>query len=182
MAHHTSATAAITVTIAVQLLFQLGSRAFPRSSTDPSTEGAIQPDAQSVRVDGLTHTVGVDEREDPRPEKSSFLGRGGVGNTIINRKLTEKPPGEAIWLIQVGISPWLISLIRGACFMLPMYCHMMHGPNNQGTARDFNYRIPPGWDPAGEAHYSFRAWQTCLSHWIILTDLQPPHQSAAIVM
>ncbi len=55
------------------------------------------------------------------------------------------------------------------------------GGGSAGANRDFNYRIPPGWDPAGEANYSFRAWHTDLRQWIILTDLQPAQQAAAII-
>ena len=43
-------------------------------------------------------------------------------------------------------------------------------------------RTPPVWDTASQAHYSFRAWHTDLSQWIILTDLQPSQQASAIAM
>ena len=39
--------------------------------------------------------------------------------------------------------------------------------------RDFNYRVPPYWNPEHEAQYSFRAYMTDLSIWIMLADLQP---------
>ena len=60
-------------------------------------------------------------------------------------------------------------------------------PNTAGGAmaggnRDFNYRIPPAWSPEGERNYSFRAYMTDISIWIMLTDLQPHQQRAAIVM
>ena len=48
--------------------------------------------------------------------------------------------------------------------------------------RDFNYRIPPAWSPENESTYSFRAYMTDMSIWIMLTDLQPHQQCAAIVM
>ena len=48
--------------------------------------------------------------------------------------------------------------------------------------RDFNYRIPPAWSPESEATYSFRAYMTDMSIWIMLTDLQPHQQCAAIIM
>ena len=51
-----------------------------------------------------------------------------------------------------------------------------------GGNRDFNYRIPPAWSPEGERNYSFRAYMTDISIWIMLTDLQPHQQCAAIVM
>ena len=51
-----------------------------------------------------------------------------------------------------------------------------------GSSRDFNYRIPPAWDPANEHGYSYRAYMTDLSIWTLLTDLQPHQQAAAIIM
>ena len=51
-----------------------------------------------------------------------------------------------------------------------------------GSSRDFNYRIPPAWDPANEHNYSYRAYMTDLSIWTLLTDLQPHQQAAAIIM
>ena len=50
------------------------------------------------------------------------------------------------------------------------------------NSRDFNYRIPPYWTPEFEQNYSFRAYMTDISSWILLTDLQPHQQAAAIVM
>ena len=47
---------------------------------------------------------------------------------------------------------------------------------------NFNYRIPPSWSPENDQHYSFRAFMTDISLWIMLTDLQPHEQCAAIIM
>ena len=51
--------------------------------------------------------------------------------------------------------------------------HMMpHGvPQLSTSARDFNYRIPPAYNPDNEATYSFRAYMTDISIWVMLTDL-----------
>ncbi len=35
---------------------------------------------------------------------------------------------------------------------------------------DFNYRIPPFWSPEVEHKYSFRAYMTDRSLWVMLTD------------
>ena len=51
-----------------------------------------------------------------------------------------------------------------------------------GGRDNFNYRIPPAWPPENENHYSFRAYMTDISLWIMLTDLQPHQQCAAIIM
>ena len=45
-----------------------------------------------------------------------------------------------------------------------------------------NYRIPPAWTPENENSYSFRAYMTDMSLWILFTDLQPHQQCAAIIM
>ena len=67
-----------------------------------------------------------------------------------------------------------------------MLCIIMMMPSGtsgfSGKSRDFNYRIPPAWSPQNEHNYSFRAFMTDISIWIMLTDLQPHQQCAAIVM
>ncbi len=50
------------------------------------------------------------------------------------------------------------------------------------TGHNFNYRIPPAWSPEQEQTYSFRAYMTDISLWIMLTDLQPHQQCAAIIL
>eukprot|EP00974_Lingulodinium_polyedra_P036791 3528017-Lingulodinium_polyedra.AAC.1 len=51
-----------------------------------------------------------------------------------------------------------------------------------GQNRDFNYRTPPAWGPATDSVYSFRAYVTDVYLWVMLTDLQPHQQTAAIVV
>ena len=50
------------------------------------------------------------------------------------------------------------------------------------NSREINYRIPPSWSPENEGTYSFRSYLTDIPIWIMLTDLQPHQQCAAIVM
>ena len=59
---------------------------------------------------------------------------------------------------------------------------LMMMPTSHAGNRDFNYRIPPAWSPEHENSYSFRAYLTDISIWVMLTDLQPNQQCAAIVM
>ena len=59
---------------------------------------------------------------------------------------------------------------------------LMMMPASHAGNRDFNYRIPPAWSPEHENSYSFRAYLTDISIWVMLTDLQPHQQCAAIVM
>ena len=59
---------------------------------------------------------------------------------------------------------------------------MMAGGGPTLVGRDFNYRIPPAWSPEIESQYSFRAYMTDISLWVLLTDLLPHQQCAAIIM
>ena len=72
----------------------------------------------------------------------------------------------------------LIALI--VIYMMPQ--GQGQGGSGGGNSRDFNYRIPPTWSPENDSHYTFRAYMTDMSLWIMLTDLQPHQHAAAIVM
>ena len=68
-------------------------------------------------------------------------------------------------------------------FLISVLCHMMPAAaGGGGGGRDFNYRIPPSWSPEHDSIYSFRAYMTDVSIWVMLADLQPHRQAAAIVM
>ena len=41
---------------------------------------------------------------------------------------------------------------------------------------------PPAWSPENDNNYSFRAYMTDISHWVMLTALAPHQQCAAIMM
>ena len=71
-------------------------------------------------------------------------------------------------------NPYLLGFL-----ILTVLMHMMPNP---GPDRNFNYRIPPSWSPENDQQYSFRAFMTDISLWIMLTDLQPHQQCAAIIM
>ena len=56
------------------------------------------------------------------------------------------------------------------------------GASGQSIQTDgFNYRTPPYWNPENDS-YLFRAYVTDLTLWVMLTDLQPRQQAAAIIM
>ena len=55
-------------------------------------------------------------------------------------------------------------------------------PGGTGPRDGFNYRIPPTWSPETDHTYSFRAYMTDIALWVMLTDLQPHQQCAAIIM
>ncbi len=76
-----------------------------------------------------------------------------------------------------------VSYLAGAgvaATILAITCHVMAGAAAPAP-RDFNYRIPPAWSPKNDTGYSFRAFITDVSLRIMLTDLQPHQQCAAII-
>ena len=56
-------------------------------------------------------------------------------------------------------------------------CLMMPG----GRGNDATHRQPPFWDPE-TSRESFRSWMTNITLWVMLTDLQPHQQVAAIIL
>ena len=81
----------------------------------------------------------------------------------------------------LGIVWFLCNMVQGH------HGHGMERGNPQLVQGSFNYRIPPYWDPIfenahGSNQYTFRAYMTDLSLWIMLTDLEPWRQCAAIIM
>ena len=60
---------------------------------------------------------------------------------------------------------WLMPFIGVAALLVLMMANL--------TNNNFNYRVPPYWSPENERQYSFRAYMTDLSMWIMLTDLHP---------
>ncbi len=74
-----------------------------------------------------------------------------------------------------------MSMLLGAVALISIIAHMVLAGG--GAGRDnFNYRIPPSWSPENDNQYSFRAYMTDISLWVMLTDLQPHQQCAAITM
>ena len=50
------------------------------------------------------------------------------------------------------------------------------------STENFNYRILPAWSPENDNNYSIRAYMADISLWVMLTDLAPHQQCAAIIM
>jgi hypothetical protein len=89
--------------------------------------------------------------------------------------------------MRTRVSPYMLRVAILALFVLSMPTYTMPGQGHGSgppalSGRDFNYRIPPYWSPEQETTYSFRTWMTDISLWIMLTDLQPHQQRAAITM
>ena len=88
------------------------------------------------------------------------------------------PPLARCWKLNV----WGLLLLLGS-MCSPLWMMMPRiGGGGGGGGGDFTYRIPPAWAPEHEQHYSFRAWCQDFQLWLMLTDLQPAQQAAAIVM
>ena len=65
---------------------------------------------------------------------------------------------------------------------LVMIVGHMVGPS-PGEGGQVSYRVPPQWSPERESSgYSFKSYITDLTLWIMLTDLAPHQQAAAIIM
>ena len=65
--------------------------------------------------------------------------------------------------------------------VLAIVGHLMPRKDGGGQGRGgFLYGVPPAWSPEHEASYSFRAWCQVISLWVMLTDLGPHKQVAAI--
>ena len=117
------------------------------------------------------------------PNKVTKIGRSKSPPTTPVEAGQPKPggnirPTKAVWRLKRianGANPFLLLFVL--IMMMPAGI-----PNLTGGNRDFNYRIPPSWSPEHESSYSFRAYMTDLSIWVMLTDLQPHQQCAAIVM
>ena len=77
--------------------------------------------------------------------------------------------------------PWILGGITMVT-TLGLACHMMPGLGGGSSTENFNYRIPPAWSPENDNNYSFRAYMTDISLWVMLTDLAPHQQCAAIIM
>ena len=126
---------------------------------------------------------------DPTPFR---LGSGAIGNAPSKERRLRQGRGggntDASPLPRYARASPFIVAIASLCMMMPggnltmgnvtMSSSQASVPNS----RDFNYRIPPYWTPEFEQNYSFRAYMTDISIWILLTDLQPHQQAAAIVM
>ena len=86
---------------------------------------------------------------------------------------TPTPASRRIYLVT--------NLCLGISIMSVLVSMMPAAGPNLNSAGEFNYRIPPRWSPEQEG-YSFRSYITDLLLWLVLTDLQPHQQAAAITM
>ena len=138
--------------------FRLGSgaSALPQSETLAQLRG-------TSKASRLTMVPSTD------PDNAESQGPTSKASRLIPwGRLAETAPSLATFLT-FGIVGILL-------LMVPVGAGALGGRENS------NYRVPPTWSPEGEHNYSFRAYMTDISLWIMLTDLQPHQQCAAIIM
>ena len=160
---------------------------FVRRWNDDTPPGGVPPSLQNSplpkgrNVDPLdSDTIGS-----PGLSRSTFRTWSNSTNSgFLSRRLTSISPEKPLI-----VYPWMIPLDKiktitywlGFLYVLAQLAyvgHMMAG----GGAAEFNHRRPPTWGPEIERTYSFRAFITDLMHWVMLTDLLPHQQAAAILM
>ena len=146
--------------------------ALPATVAD-MTHGEMSPIIRRPNPTGLFRLGSGAVGTQPRTSSTKIAPRSGNFVPETSRSMVQG--NQALCLIL------LAAITSTICFMMP------HGPGGGVPgmitgSRDFNYRIPPPWSPEHEQQYSFRAYMTDLSLWIMLTDLLPHQQCAAIVM
>ena len=113
--------------------------------------------------------------ETPVTEGTHLKSPGG-STTSATHRLLSSTVVQKIFTHQV-------SYLAGAgvaAAILAILVHMMAGAAAP-SPRDFNHLVPPAWSPEGDSSYSFRAFITDVSLLIMLNDLQPHQQCAAII-
>ena len=126
--------------------------------------------SSSIPASSLHHSS-IGKPEADRPKVFPASGSDAVWRMSL-------PSASRLWRLNlIGLLILIGSLCSPLWMMLPRFA----GGGGVG-AGDFNFRVPPAWAPENEHHYSFRAWCQDLQLWLMLTDLQPAQQAAAIVM
>ena len=97
------------------------------------------------------------------------------GSPLLPTPGNQSKPTSTLMKITVH-SPLAMMVVLASLVIYMMPAFAGNDRNN------FNYRIPPSWSPENDRQYSFRAYMTDISLWIMLTDLQPHQQCAAIIM
>ena len=98
------------------------------------------------------------------------------------RALTETAVGEG-FLDDGSLEP-VITVAGVAAVVSVLLCMMPAGGNMFGgdnNRREVTFRTPPSWSPEHDGSYSLRAYVTDVALWVMLTDLQPHQQCAAMI-
>ena len=112
----------------------------------------------------------------------------GGGNQLVEAA-TYSEVANGSQSAEVGYANVIQSLFRsnllwilGGLILMTVIWHMVPGLGGGSRTENFNYRIPPSWSPENDSNYSFRAYMTDISLWVMLTDMAPHQQCAAIIM
>ena len=155
-----------------------------RSASVSGTKGALYVRARSVLFYALLSVLvfllfclfrlGSEALEENLP---SLSPPAHSGVTRASRRLSSQHVGAVSALILA------VSCVMVILYLISMMPAGGGGGGGGGNGpRDFNYRIPPSWSPEHDHSYSFRAYMTDIALWVMLTDLQPHQQCAAIIM
>ena len=152
-------------------LFRLGSGAV---AAYPIAHELDKDWAESVEATGLKPTM-------PKGEGDSVSEATGLKTrwselSIIGKSLRATKGLSPAFRKLKNLQVYILAFLSLTIVML-----MMPGAA-AGPGSNFNYRIPPSWSLENDQQYSFRAFMTDISLWIMLTDLHPHQQCAAIIM
>ena len=148
-----------------------------RAGPDGGGTGMVLPRARFPRGSGHGSPAGGSPECVGRLCGKLPMLRGG-------RNLQVEPPPRRSSYVPISwinsLYPWKYLVFTLAIFSL--FTCMMPAAQGQGRGENFSYRMPPAWSPEQDHSYSFRAYMTDLSLWVMLTDLAPHQQAAAIIM
>ena len=129
---------------------------------------------------GTIHGNATSEAGEHQPRRLSKTTKTKPGNLRTRTSVEAVTPKH--WTIKDLAMGSPLMLIGIVCLMMPAGAPNLVGGNvNLGNNRDFNNRVPPGWSPEQEGTYSFRAYLTDITIWMMMTDLQPHQQCASII-
>ena len=130
------------------------------------------PGSRAAVPERSVHTVS-DRRVDERQLAE-------VDSTNVGGSISADP---SMWwrMFSKMTSPWIWGSVVTVTIVGAL-CTMMPGQGGVSREQNFNHRTPPAWSPDMEHHYSFRAYMTDISLWVMLTDLAPHQQCSAIIM
>jgi hypothetical protein len=135
-------------------------------------------DAAGSVIPVTERVIGAEQRTTPTNGDQEAGKLNGLPSSSVAGRPKSIPPLARYWKLNVlGLLLLLGSMCSPLWMMMPRI-----GGGGGGGGGDFTYRIPPAWAPENEQHYSFRARCQDIPLWLMLTDLQPAQQAAAIVM
>ena len=123
-----------------------------------------------------------------KPQSNGSFRRAASGRTLagvhtetplLQRDLPEQAAGRDS--TASGKLSTLLTAALAAAVVSDLLCMMPAGGGGNGNRRETTYRVPPSWSPETDRSYSLRSYMTEIAIWVMLTDLQPHQQCAAII-